>query len=95
MNAGTGQIVAAALTSKEVDDAVQIGPLLDQVTGSLGSVTADGAYDQDGFYADIADGHPEAAMIVPPRTSAVPSPRPQPRQPSGTATFSSSPKRAA
>jgi hypothetical protein len=40
-----------------VDDAVQIGPLLDQVAGSLGSVTADGAYDQDGVYADIADGH--------------------------------------
>jgi hypothetical protein len=74
VDAGTGQIVAAALTSKEVDDAVQIGPLLDQVAGSLGSVTADGAYDQDGVYADIADGHPEAAVIVPPRISAVPSP---------------------
>ena len=74
VDAGTGQIVAAALTSKEVDDAAQIGPLLDQVAGSLGSVTADGAYDQDGVYADIADGHPEAAVIVPPRASAVPSP---------------------
>ncbi len=78
VNADTGQIVAAALTSKEVDDApslacsvAQIGPLLDQVTGSLASVTADGAYDQDSVYADVADHHPDAAVIVPPRSTAV------------------------
>ncbi len=53
VDAGTGQIVAAALTRKAVDDAVQVGPLLDQVTGPLGSVTADGAYDQDGVYAEV------------------------------------------
>jgi len=35
VDAETGQIVAAALTSKEVDDAAQIGPMLDQVIGSL------------------------------------------------------------
>jgi hypothetical protein len=35
MDAETGQIVAAALTSKEVDDAAQVSPLLDQFTGSL------------------------------------------------------------
>ena len=71
VDAGTGQIVAAALTSKEVDDAVQVGPLLDQVTGSVSSVTADGAYDQDGVYADVAARHPDAAVIVPPRCTAV------------------------
>ena len=71
VDAGTGQIVAGALTSKEVDDAVQVGALLDQVTGSLASVTADGAYDQDGVYADVADRHPGAAVIVPPRRTAV------------------------
>src|ERR1700691_1278661 len=41
VDADTGQIVTAALTSKEVDDAVQVGPLLDKVTGPLASVTAD------------------------------------------------------
>jgi transposase len=71
VDAGTGQIVAAALTSKEVDDAVQVGPLLDQVTGLVSSVTADGAYDQDGVYADVAARHPDAAVIVPPRCTAV------------------------
>jgi hypothetical protein len=71
VDAGTGQIVAVALTSKEVDDAVQVGPLLDQVTGPLTSVTADGAFDQDGVYADVAERHPDAAVIVPPRRTAV------------------------
>jgi hypothetical protein len=71
VDACSGQIVAAALTAKEVDDAVQIGPLLDQVTGSLASVTADGAYDQDGVYAAVAERHPDATVIVPPRCTAV------------------------
>jgi len=71
VDAVTGQIVAAALTNKEVDDAAQLGPLLDQVTGSIASVTANGAYDQDGVYADVADRHPDAAVIVPPRCTAV------------------------
>jgi Transposase DDE domain len=30
VDTGTGQIVASALTSKEVDDGVQVGPLLDR-----------------------------------------------------------------
>ena len=71
VDADTGQIVAAALTSKELDDAVQVGPLLDQVTGAVSSVTADGADDQDDVYADVADRHPDAAVIVPPRCTAV------------------------
>ena len=71
VDADTGQIVAAALTSKEVDDAARVGPLLDQVIGAVSSVAADGAYDQDGVYADVADRHPGAAVIVPPRRTAV------------------------
>ena len=71
VDAETGQIVASALTSKEVDDAAQVGPLLDQVTGSLSSFIADGAYDQDSVYAEVADRHPDAAVIVPPRITAV------------------------
>jgi len=73
MDADTGQIVAAALTRKEVDDGSQVGPLLDQVAASVASFTADGAYDQDSVSAAIAERHPEAAIIVPPRSTAVPS----------------------
>ncbi len=75
MDADTGQIVAAALTRKEVDDASQVAPLLDQVATSVASFTADGAYDQDSVSAAVAERHPEAAVIVPPRATAVPSSR--------------------
>src|SRR5215217_9109278 len=48
VDANTGQIVAAALTGPDADDAAQVGPLLDQMAGAVASVTGDGAYDQDG-----------------------------------------------
>jgi len=73
VDAGTGWIVASTLTPKEVDDASQVDPLLDQVVGSVASFTADGAYDQDRVYAGVAKRHPEVAVVVPPRANAVPS----------------------
>ncbi len=72
-DADTGQIVAATLTTHDVDDGSQVGPLLDQVDGPIASFTGDGAYDQDGVYASVAERHPAAAVIVPPRSTAVPS----------------------
>jgi hypothetical protein len=45
--------------------------LLDQVTTPVASFTADGAYDQEGVAAAVAERHPEAAVIVPPRSTAV------------------------
>src|SRR5215210_2722264 len=73
VDATTGQIVASALTDQDVDDGSQTGPLLDQVTGPVASFTGDGAYDQDGVYASVAERYPAAAIIVPPRSTAVPS----------------------
>jgi len=73
LDADTGQIVAAALTAKEVDDGAEVGPLLDQVAGPMASFTADGAYDQESVSNAVAERHPEAAVIVPPRSTAVPS----------------------
>src|SRR3954454_16323655 len=72
-DADTGQIVAATLTTHDVNDGSQVGPLLDQGDGPIASFTGDGAYDQEGVYASVAERHPEAAIIVPPRTTAVPS----------------------
>src|SRR3954465_13483329 len=72
-DADTGQIVAATLTTHDVDDGAQVGPLLDQVDGPIASFIGDGAYDQDGVSASISERHPEAAIIVPPRSTAVPS----------------------
>ncbi len=73
MDAGTGRIVASLLTAHDADDGAQIGPLLDQINGPLATFTGDGAYDQDGVTASIGARHPEAAIIVPPRSNAVPS----------------------
>ena len=73
VDAGTGRIVAAELTTNDVDDASRVGSLLDRVHGPVASFTADGAYDRDDVYAEIAARHPDAAVVVPPRSSAVPS----------------------
>jgi hypothetical protein len=73
VDADTGRIVASALTGREMDDGAQAGPLLDQVAGALASFTGDGGYDQDRVYASVAERHPTAAVIVPPRATAVPS----------------------
>ena len=47
--------------------------LLDQVEGPVASFTGDGAYDQASVYDSVAERHPEAAVIIPPRATAVPS----------------------
>src|SRR5215217_6931013 len=73
VDADTGRIVAAALTTPDANDGTQVGPLLDPVAGPVTSFTGDGAYDQDRVYASVAERHPEAAVIVPPRATAVPS----------------------
>src|SRR4051812_46006402 len=71
IDARTGMIVASTLTSKEVDDAAELGALLDQVDEPLAAVVADGAYDQDRVYDDVAEHSAEAAVVVPPRSTAV------------------------
>ena len=72
MDAGTGQIVAVSLTAKEVDDGAEVGALLDQVAGPVATLTADGGYDQDNVYADVAERRADTNVVVPPRTTAVP-----------------------
>ncbi|MGI4940076.1 MAG: IS5 family transposase [Janthinobacterium lividum] len=69
----TGEIVAATLTDSGTCDASQIGPLLDQVSNPVASFTADGAYDWCSVYHEMAKRHPDAAVVVPPRSDAVPS----------------------
>jgi hypothetical protein len=71
MDANTGEIVAAVLTTNDVDDASQVGPLLDQLEAPLASFTGDGAYDQDSIYRTVTDRDPDALVIVPPRATAV------------------------
>ena len=71
VDADAGEIVAVELTDPDVDDGAQVGPLLDQVTRPVVSFTGDGAFDRDDVYGEVAERHPDAAVIVPPRSSAV------------------------
>jgi hypothetical protein len=41
--------------------------------GPVASFTGDGAYDRDDVYREVCQRHPDAAVIVPPRSGAVPS----------------------
>jgi len=75
VDADTDEIVAADLTSNDVDDGSQAGLLLDQVTRPVASFTGDGAFDRDNVYGAVAERHPGAKVIVPPRSSAMPSRR--------------------
>jgi hypothetical protein len=74
VDAETGMIVASTLTGKEVDDAAELGSLLNQVDEPLAVVVADRAYDQDNVYETVAEHSAAAAVVVPPRSTAVPSP---------------------
>jgi Transposase DDE domain len=73
VDAETRQIVASTLTGHDTDDGSQVGPLLDQAAEPVASFIGDGAYDQDRVSTAVAGRHPEAAIIVPPRATAVPS----------------------
>src|ERR687884_294385 len=64
-------VLPGGLTDRDADDGSQTGPLLDRIDGSVASFTGDGAYDRDDVYAEVAARHPDADVIVPPRSSAV------------------------
>lgn len=61
------------LTSRDADDGEKVGLLLEKVNGPVVSTIADGAYDRDDVHAEVTACHPEAEIIVPPQSSAVPS----------------------
>jgi hypothetical protein len=72
-DADTGRIVASVPTDHDTDDGSQVGSLLVQIRGPVGSFTVDEAFDRADVYAAVAARHPDAAVIVPPRSSAAPS----------------------
>jgi hypothetical protein len=62
---------AVGVTGKDIDDAAMAHALLDQIADPIASFTADGAYDQDRVSQAVAEHHPGAAVVVPPRAGAV------------------------
>src|SRR5438309_2333909 len=73
LDADTHEIVAVELTPDDVGDVSELLELLDQIDADLASMTADGAYDGETVYDAVADRHPEAAVTIPPRATALPS----------------------
>jgi hypothetical protein len=69
----SGEILASELTTTDDGDASLAGPLLDQIDRPLASVFADGAYDGEPVYRSVVAHTPDAAAIIPPRSTAVPS----------------------
>ena len=76
---GSGEILAQVVTDASVDDALVGVRIVDHVPGELASVTADGAYDTHEVY-DAARRR-QAAVVVPPISSAIPDNREIPRNP--------------
>jgi hypothetical protein len=61
------------LTPDDVGDVSILPELLDQIDADVASMTADGAYDGEGTYSAVAERHPAAAVVIPPRATAIPS----------------------
>ena len=70
-DAVTGRIVASILTDRDVDDASQVEPLLDQIAEPVELFMGDGGYDRTGVYTTLDERYPAAVIVVPPRADAV------------------------
>lgn len=71
VNANNGDIVAETLTDQNTDDSSQVEPLLNQIDGEIGPITADGAYDGKPTYRAILEHSDTANIAIPPRSTAV------------------------
>ena len=71
IDATAHEITAVELTPDDIGDITAVPGLLDQIDRSIASVTRDGAYDADVVYDQISQRHPDAHVIIPPRSTAV------------------------
>jgi hypothetical protein len=69
IDAGTHEVVACETTGNDVTDAAAVPGLMDDITGEVGALKADGAYDQGPVY-DVLDRR-GATPVIPPRRNAV------------------------
>jgi hypothetical protein len=88
-DAVTGRIVASIPT--DVDDASQVGVLLDQIAEPVEVFLGAGGYDRTNVYTALDERHPAATVVVPPRADAMLSAMAD--TPNATATFRRSPRK--
>jgi hypothetical protein len=69
----TGEILGADLSSSRARDASRVPALLSQIEPPLASTSADGAYDTEGVYKNLAAHGPERTtkVIIPPGKEAI------------------------
>jgi hypothetical protein len=91
IDADNGEIVAFDLTDKEVDDALHVAPLLDQLAGAPASFMGDGAYDRACVLEGVLARNPRTlnSSCLHAREPCL-GQRPRHRQPSETNMFSRS-----
>ena len=71
INAETHDVLVAELTPDDVGDVTAVPDLLEQIDIPVVSLTADGAYDAEAVYDAVTERAPGAAIIIPPRATAV------------------------
>lgn len=69
----SGKTIASVLITMDDGDASLVRPLLDQIDRPLASVFADAANDGEPFYRSVVEHTPNVVVIIPPRSTAVPS----------------------
>jgi hypothetical protein len=78
VDAAGGMIVAQTLTDQDADDPSQVGLLLDQIDDPIDRITGDGACDGAPTCQTIAADGDGIEIVIPPRSTAVPSGEPGP-----------------
>ncbi|MEL6646069.1 MAG: transposase [Pseudomonadota bacterium] len=74
MDAGTGEILAHALTADDISDPAMAGDLVAKAGGRIRTVIADGAYDGQPTYDQIRAARPTKSpprIVIPPRTPSI------------------------
>jgi hypothetical protein len=70
VDAASGEVQAAMLSTAGVSDAEMVEPMLAQIDEPLARVAADGAYDKHPVYASLHARAPAANIVIPPRHNA-------------------------
>ncbi len=70
VDAVSGEVQAAMLSTASVSDAEMVEPMLAQIEKPLERVAADGAYDKRPVYASLQARAPDAEIVIPPRHNA-------------------------
>jgi hypothetical protein len=70
VDAASGDVQAAMLSTAGVSDAEMVEPMLTQIEEPIERVMADGAYDKCAVYTSVQARAPNAEMVIPPRHNA-------------------------